>query len=152
MAEQQEHNPGSASAPNTATSVGVAADRPHLTSFTQLWNELMDELGVTGPVRESPAALLDLLPTFLTTEGWIAVSTMSLLNRIVERVMRESWRKAELKAREDRRRRRLGAWEERQHKGLEKLHEMLAELDIPDVDLNTVDMHEWLDYTFWRLG
>ncbi|KAF6809285.1 hypothetical protein CPLU01_15529 [Colletotrichum plurivorum] len=120
-------------------------------TLADLWPELMSDIGITGPIAESPASLLSLLPESLTGKGWIAVLFMSLLNKLLNRVASSRKKDAEQRARAERRRRRLGVWEERQHSGLEKLHEMLVDMDIPEVDLNTVDMHEWLDYTFWRL-
>lgn len=128
----------------------MSQSAPNVT-LADVWPELMAEIGITGPIAESPASLLSLLPESLTGKGWIAVLFMSLLNKLLNRVASSRKRDTEQRARAERRRRRLGVWEERQHSGLEKLHEMLVDMDIPEVDLNTVDMHEWLDYTFWRL-
>ncbi|KAL0932865.1 uncharacterized protein CTRU02_211828 [Colletotrichum truncatum] len=91
-----------------------------------------------------------LLPNSSTAKGWLACVFLSLLNSLLDRVLRYHQKDTARRTQDERRRRRLGVWEERQHSGLEKLHEMLSELDIPEVDLNTIDMHEWLDYAFHR--
>ncbi|KAE9583800.1 hypothetical protein CGMCC3_g526 [Colletotrichum fructicola] len=108
----------------------------------------MSELRLRGTIGAATGGTL--LPNSVTVKGWLACVVLSLLNGLLDRVLRHHQKGAAKRALDERRRRRLGVWEERQHSGLEKLHEMLADLDIPEVDLNTIDMHEWLDYAFYR--
>ncbi|TDZ33354.1 hypothetical protein C8034_v002193 [Colletotrichum sidae] len=113
-------------------------------SANQTWGEIMS--GATR--RSNGAASSTLMPSSTTIKGWLVCVVLSLLNNLIDRVTRYQPKTAEQIARDERRRRRLGAWEKRYH-DLERLHEMFAELDIPEID-NTVDVHEWLDLAFWR--
>lgn len=110
------------------------------------WTEAMSELRLRPTV--TPGGTL--LPHSLTAKGWLACLVLSLLDGLLDRVLQYQQKDPARRARDERRRRRLGVWEERHHSGLEKLHETLCDLDIPEVDLNTVDMHEWLDYAFQK--
>ncbi|KAK1492150.1 hypothetical protein CCUS01_14111 [Colletotrichum cuscutae] len=110
------------------------------------WTEAMSELRLRPIVTPSST----LLPHSLTAKGWLACLVLSLMDGLLDRVLRYQQKDPARRARDERRRRRLGVWEERHHSGLEKLHETLCDLDIPEVDLNTVDMHEWLDYAFQK--
>ncbi|KAK2771738.1 hypothetical protein CKAH01_14244 [Colletotrichum kahawae] len=112
------------------------------------WPAAMSELRLRGTIGAATGGTL--LPNSVTAKGWLACVVLSLLNGLLDRVLRHHQKGAAKRAQDEWRRRRLGVWEERQHSGLEKLHEMLADLDIPEVDLNTIDMHEWLDYAFYR--
>ncbi|WDK23120.1 hypothetical protein CGRA01v4_14411 [Colletotrichum graminicola] len=120
----------------------VAMDNPG----NHTWYNTIAELRLRGSV----SAAGTLLPTSLTAKGWLACIALSILNSLLDRLMRHYQKDPGRRARYIRRQRRLGVWEERQHSGLEKLHEYLSEMEIPEVDLNTVDMHEWLDYAFYR--
>ncbi|KAK1983643.1 hypothetical protein LZ30DRAFT_713693 [Colletotrichum cereale] len=110
------------------------------------WYHAIAELRLRSSVSEADT----LLPNSLPAKGWLACIVLSLMNSLLDRLLRHYQKDPDRRARYARRQRRLGVWEERQHSGLEKLHEFLSEMEISEVDLNTVDMHEWLDYAFYR--
>ncbi|WQF89859.1 hypothetical protein CDEST_14873 [Colletotrichum destructivum] len=110
------------------------------------WPDAVTELRLRSGITTGDT----LLPNSITAKGWLACVAFSLLNGLLDRLLRYNQKDPLRRAQVTRRRRRLDVWEERQHSGLEKLHEVLSDMDIPEVDLNTVDMHEWLDYAFYR--
>lgn len=110
------------------------------------WPDAVTELRLRSGITTGDT----LLPNSITAKGWLACVAFSLLNGLLDRLLRYHQKDPLRRAQVTRRRRRLDVWEERQHSGLEKLHEVLSDMDIPEVDLNTVDMHEWLDYAFYR--
>lgn len=116
-------------------------------TIIHLFSRAMSELSL----RRGAASGSTLLPHSFMAKSWLAYVVLSLSNVLLNKLLRHRQNNHIRRAQDDRRQQRLGVWEERKHSGLEKLHKTLSDLDIPDMDLNTVDMHEWLDYAFSRI-